>query len=193
MIIVSMGWGMSTADGAVCGQNVCGQAVCGQDVGRMYRDHHGWLLAFLHRRLGNPCDAADLAQDAFLRLLKRPRTFDSADGTRAYLSTIGRGLCVDLWRRQSIEQAYVSALADRPRPSSPCPERQATIIQALCELDALLQRQPAKAASAFVMAVIEGRRDKEVAEALGVSDRMVRKYVARVMLQCAMLDLHPDL
>lgn len=173
---------MSAADGAVCGQ----------DVGRIYRDHHGWLLAFLHRRLGNPCDAADLAHDAFLRLLRRPRAFDSHGGARAYLSTIARGLCVDLWRRQSIEQAYFSALVSQPRPSAPCPERQATVIQVLCELDALLQRQPAKAANAFVMAVIEGRRDKDVAEALGVSDRMVRKYVARIMLECAMRDLHPD-
>ncbi|WP_421710070.1 sigma-70 family RNA polymerase sigma factor [Algihabitans sp.] len=174
---------MSTADGAVCGQ----------DVGRIYQDHHGWLLAFLHRRLGNPCDAADLAQDAFIRMLRRPRAFDSNQGARAYLSAIARGLCVDLWRRQSVEQAYLKALTNRPRHSAPCPERQATVIQALCELDALLQRQPAKAASAFIMAVIEGQKDKEVAEALGVSDRMVRKYVARIMLQCVLLDLHPDL
>lgn len=172
---------MSTADGAVRKQ----------DVGRLYRDHHGWLVAFLYRRLGDRSDAADLAQDAFLRLLKRPRTFDSRDGTRAYLSRMARGLCVDLWRRQSVEQAYLRALAEQPQHSPPCPERQALIVQALCEIDRLLQRQPVKAANAFVMAVVEGRTDKDVATALGVSDRMVRKYVARVMLECAMLDLHP--
>ena len=173
---------MSTAD----------SAVSGQDVGTIYRDHHGWLVGFLYRRLGNRWDAADLAHDAFLRLLRRPRAFDSHECTRAYLSSMAKGLCVDLWRRQSIEQAYLGALADQPQPSAPSPERQALIIQALCEIDELLQRQPAKAANAFVMAVVEGRTDKDVAKALGVSDRMVRKYVARVMLACAMLDLHPD-
>ena len=172
--------------------STAGGAVSGQDVGSIYRDHHGWLVAFLHRRLGNPSDAADLAHDAFLRLLRRPRAFDSHSGTRAYLSSMAKGLCVDLWRRQSIEQAYFSALASQPQPSSPSPERQTLIIQALCEIDALLQRQSAKAARAFVMAVIEGHTDTDVATALGVSERMVRKYVARVMLACAMLGLHPD-
>ncbi|QBR42214.1 hypothetical protein EHF36_01560 [Kerstersia gyiorum] len=35
----------------------------------MYQSHHGWLRTWLQRRLGNTADAADLAQDAFLRLL----------------------------------------------------------------------------------------------------------------------------
>lgn len=163
-----------------------------RDIGQVYQDHHGWLFAFLCHRLGNRSDAADLAHDAFLRLLRRPRTFDSYAGARAYLGSMARGLCVDLWRRRSIEQAYLDALAALPQASAPCPERQAIVVEVLHEIDMLLQRQPAKAADAFVMAVIEGRSDKDVAAVLGVSDRMVRKYVARVMLECAMLELHPD-
>ena len=166
--------------------------VCDRDLGSIYRDHHGWLVAFLHRRLGNQPDAADLAHDAFLRLLKRPRKFDGFDGTRAYLSTMARGLCVDLWRRREIEQAYLDALAAQPEPIYPSAEQQAEVLQALYEIDALLFRLPVKAAKAFVMAVILGRTDKEVAQALGVSDRMVRKYVARVMLECVALDLQPN-
>ncbi|MDD3484875.1 sigma factor, partial [Azovibrio restrictus] len=34
---------------------------------RLYRDHHGWLQGWLRRRLGNAHEAADLAQDTFLR------------------------------------------------------------------------------------------------------------------------------
>ena len=44
-----------------------------QRLHALYRDHHGWLYGWLRRRLGNAADAADLAQDAFLRLLIRPR------------------------------------------------------------------------------------------------------------------------
>lgn len=163
-----------------------------QDLDNLYRDHHHWLLTLLRRRLGNCPDAADLAHDVFVRLLKRPRSFTSFDGARAYLSTLAKGLCIDLWRRRDIEQAYLDALASQPEPIFPSAEQQAIVIQALCEINNLLLRLPAKAANAFVMAVIQGRSDKDVAQQLGISDRMVRKYVARVMLECALLDVHPD-
>src|ERR1700756_5510846 len=38
----------------------------------LYEDHHCWLQGWLRRRLGNAADAADLAHDAFLRLILKP-------------------------------------------------------------------------------------------------------------------------
>ncbi|WP_066737312.1 sigma factor [Cupriavidus sp. D384] len=35
----------------------------------LYCDHHSWLKGWLHRRLGSAEQAADLAQDTFVRLL----------------------------------------------------------------------------------------------------------------------------
>ncbi len=155
-----------------------------ESMHQLYNDHHGWLFQCLRRRLGNAFDAADLAHDAFLRLLIKPRDFDSFDGTRAYLSTVAKGLCVDLWRRREIEQAWLEALAAQPETHAPSTEHSAMIIEALYEIDAMLSQLSAKAASAFVMAMAYGMTDKEVAQQLGVSDRMVRKYVTQAMLHC---------
>ncbi|MET0125075.1 MAG: sigma factor, partial [Pseudomonas caspiana] len=40
-----------------------------QRVDTLYRDHHGWLHGWLRKRLGDREQAADIAQDTFLRLL----------------------------------------------------------------------------------------------------------------------------
>lgn len=40
------------------------------DIEVLYSDHHGWLQDWLRRRLGNAFDAADLAHDTFLRVLR---------------------------------------------------------------------------------------------------------------------------
>lgn len=159
-----------------------------QQAAALYSEHHGWLVALLKRRLGHAADAADLAHDAFLRLLARPRQFDSGAGARAYLSTMARGLCADLWRRRAVEQAWLDTLAAQPEEHACSAEHSALVIEALCAIDAMLARLPDKAARAFVLAMACGMTDKEVAAELGVSDRMVRKYMAQAMLHCMLLE-----
>lgn len=58
------------------------------------------------------------------------------------------------------------------------------MLEALQEIDRLLRSLPVKAAHAFVMASGCGMSETEVAAELGVSTRMVRKYIAQAMLHC---------
>lgn len=81
-----------------------------QRIEDLYTDHHGWLKGWLNRRLGNTADAADLAQDAFVRLLARPVRLESRPEARVYLRAMANGMCIDLWRRREVEQAWLAAL-----------------------------------------------------------------------------------
>lgn len=160
------------------------------DVQALYRDHHDWLQGWLRRRLGNAFDAADLAQDAFLRLILKsvPKRFDSDAEARAYLRAMAQGMCIDLFRRRQVEQAWLDALAAQPEPCEPSPESRAIVIETLMEIGALISRLSDKARDAFVMAQIHGLSTREIAEELGVSARMVQKYLAQAMLQLALVD-----
>jgi len=154
----------------------------------LYVDHHAWLQAWLRRRLGNAADAADLAHDAFLRLIDKPRRFNSAPEARSYLRSMASGMCVDLWRRRSIEQAWLDVLAAQPEAVAPSAEHQVIVLEALYEIDAMLRNLPPKAAQAFVMAVACDMTYREVARELGVSVRMVAKYIAKATLCCLQLE-----
>ena len=61
------------------------------------------------------------------------------------------------------------------------------MLEALEEINLMLSELPAKAAKAFLLAVVCQMTDAETAVQLGVSDRMVRKYVAKAMLACLKL------
>ncbi|MGE8687729.1 MAG: sigma-70 family RNA polymerase sigma factor [Achromobacter sp.] len=156
----------------------------------IYCDHHEWLQAWLRRRLGNAADAADLAHDAFLRLLSKPASqgFKSFPEARGYLRAMANGLCADLWRRREVEHAWLDTLAARPESFEPSPEQRALIIETLMEIGTMLSRLPHKAATAFIMAQVDGVPYREIAQTLGVSERMVQKYIAQGMLQCALID-----
>ena len=155
-------------------------------VDTLYTDHHAWLKTWLQRRLGNAADAADLAHEAFLRLILKPasRGFGSKIEARAYLRAMAQGMCINLWRRREVEQAWLDTLAAQPHGYAPSAERQAIVLQALQEIAALLLDLPPKAAQAFLMSAVCGMTAAEVGGELGVSSRMVRKYVAQAMLRC---------
>jgi RNA polymerase sigma factor (sigma-70 family) len=156
----------------------------------LYEDHHGWLQGWLRRRLGNAADAADLAHDAFLRLIVKPAPQGLASPleARAYLRTMAQGMCVDLWRRRQVEQAWLEALAARPEPYEPSPEYRSIIVETLMEIGEWIGQLPDKVGRAFVLAQIHGVPTREIAAELAVSERMAQKYLARAMLHLALID-----
>lgn len=163
-----------------------------QRVASLYVENHGWIQQWITRRLGNSSDAAELAQDVFVRLLAQPREFASDLHARAYLSRVSRHLCVDFWRRKQLEHAWLEALAARPEEYAPSLEEQAVILETLRQLQAMLDRLPPRVAEAFSLSQLHGLSYVEIARRLGVSERSVTKYMAQAMFQCALLEAELD-
>ncbi|WP_313517333.1 sigma-70 family RNA polymerase sigma factor [Pseudomonas sp.] len=163
-----------------------------QKVSVLYLENHGWIQKWIGKRLGNSQDAAELAQDVFVRLLAQPRDFDSDLHARAYLSRVSRHLCIDFWRRKQLESAWLEALASRPEEHHPSLEQQALILEALAQVQNMLERLPTKVAEAFSLSQLQGLGYREIAERLGVSERSVTKYMAQAMFQCALLEAELD-
>lgn len=148
-----------------------------------YREHHPWLRGWLQRRIGNPFDAADLAQGTFLKVLTA-QGFQEVQEPRAYLTTIARNLLVNHVRRQAIEQAYLDALALMPETVVPPPEVRLMFLETLVEVDRRLSSLPAQARQAFLMAQLEGCGQGEIAAALGISLSTVKRHLAKAALRC---------
>lgn len=155
-----------------------------QQVHALYSHHHGWLHGWLRKRLGCADNAADLAQDTFVRILSRPLDWNEVREPRAYLSTVAHGLMVNHLRRRDMERAYLDALAAQPENVSPSPESRALVVEALLEIDALLDGLPPKARQAFLLSQLEGLRYAEIAERLDVSLSMVKKYMLQAVTHC---------
>ncbi len=91
----------------------------------LYRGHHHWLQSWLRKKLGCPEQAADIAQDTFVRVLaaENERPLQQILEPRAYLTTIAKRLMVDFFRRADLERAYLSELAALPEALQPSPEQ----------------------------------------------------------------------
>ncbi len=145
----------------------------------LYLDHHPWLQSLLRKRLGNREDAADLAHDTFVRVMRSELSPTDLCEPRGFLATVARGLVADLFRRRTLEQAYLEYLVALP-------EDQAQAQQAQLEVDALLRALPTKVRQAFLLAQLEELPYAEIARRLGISHRTVSNYLTRAMEHCCL-------
>ncbi len=160
-----------------------------QTLHDLYRDHRGWLESWLSRRLGNGCDAADLSQDTFLRVLASSQRIADLQEPRAYLLTVGKRLLSNFYQRRSLEQAYLAALASLPEECAPSPEQRWLLLETLQALDELLDGLPRAVRRAFLWSQLEGLSYQQIAERLQVSERTIKRYMAQAYEHCLLVDL----
>ncbi|OLS60442.1 sigma-70 family RNA polymerase sigma factor [Pseudomonas putida] len=152
----------------------------------LYREHNTWLKGWLRVRLGNAADAADLAQDTFIRVMTA-RNDAPIREPRGYLSAIARSLLIDKSRRRAIEQAYLFALAQRPEPVEVSPEVRLSIIEMLLQIDTLLDELGPRTRDIFLAVQLEGLSYGAVAEQFGVSITTVKNHLIRATTRCLLL------
>ena len=156
-----------------------------EQVKSIYAAHHGWLECWLRKRLGNASDAADIAQDTFVRVLAREMAIREP---RAMLTTIAQGMVANFYRRRDIELAYEQALAAWPEQHAMSPETRAIMLETLVEIDALLNSLPPLVREAFLLSQLDGMGQADIAERLGVSLATVKRHIAKAMLHCCFAD-----
>lgn len=157
-----------------------------QQVASLYSDHHGWLFGWLRKKLGCADNAADVAQDTFVRIIASRDAVLSMQQPRAYLTTTAKHLLANRVRRQLIEEAYLAelSLAASQCEGFPSPEQICVAVQALEQISSALLGLPDKPRQAFLLHYLDGQTQAEVAQQLAVSTRMVQKYLAQALLHC---------
>ncbi|MFT4265649.1 MAG: sigma-70 family RNA polymerase sigma factor [Xenophilus sp.] len=161
------------------------EIVLQQGVEDLYAGHHGWLQGWLRRRLGNACDAADLAHDTFVRVMASRRLpAHLGEEPRALLTHVAKGLVIDHWRRQEVERAYLGALAHLPEPEAPSSEARLLIIEALMRIDTMLASLPARTREIFLMAQLDGLTLKQIAGCTQMPVITVRRHIHKALVAC---------
>lgn len=152
-------------------------------VERLFREHNEALIRFLLARLGSAQDAREVAQEAYVRLLSLDEP-EAVGYLRAFLFKTAANIAIDRRRRgvthsQAMELPLFRELADARTP-----ERQVAGAQAIERLQRLLAAMPPKCRQAFILNRFDGMDVTSISRELGLSERMVQKYIARALLFC---------
>ena len=143
--------------------------------GRAYDEHSRSVYAAAYRVLGNSAQAQDVVQDVFLRIWRRPRTFDAGRGELgSYLRMMARSRALDLWREgqaagrasDRMKLAVAAGRAARARPSART--RQAERREQGASVRAAVRELPDAQREAVVMAYWGGLTADEIARRIEV-------------------------
>lgn len=160
-------------------------------VTNLYSEHQRWLKGWIQRRVGCSDEAADLAQDTFIRVIQRQRK--EADFTigypRTYLRTVAHGLLIDHFRRRKVEQAYLEALQQLPHEVVIDLQEREIILETLQRLDKMLDALPPPVRETFLLSRVDGLTYQQIAVQIGVSERTVKRYMRQAYVQCLALML----
>lgn len=156
--------------------------MAGKALKRLYLANSRALQDYLTHRLRDPVAAADLTQEAFLRLAETGGATALVNG-RAYLFRTAHNLAVDHVRRAAHRltgQADETWLAGIPDEAEQ-PDEAVVARQRLERLRAIVDELPEQRRRIFVMAKIEGLTYGEVADRMGVSESTVQKHLAMAL------------
>jgi RNA polymerase sigma factor (sigma-70 family) len=157
------------------------------DLSALYTQNRSSLIAQARRILRSDADAAEVVQDAFLKFILAAPELDTVDRAMAYLRTTVNNLCLNVIRATGSRPNLVAIDSDatQERLSEIAAENHIPMDATLAAAeDASIIREALSRLSetqrtALVMWEVEGRTTKEIATAIGTSEKNVRHVVQR--------------
>ena len=148
--------------------------------------HGRRMRRYLAARLRNAADASDLVQEVFLRLMGVQR-HESIRNPEAYVMTVaGHVLHQHMLRSAAnpVSTSAVDMLVDLQTAIETDPVVQLDAQRRLEGLDRALEQLAPNVRATFVLHRRDGMTLEEIARELRVSRSMVKKYLAKALIQC---------
>jgi RNA polymerase sigma factor (sigma-70 family) len=141
----------------------------------LYRAHVHEVYRYALAVLGNPADAEDVTQTTFLNAYRAFHAGERPHKPTNWLRTIAHNVCRQRFR-QAARRPHEIAQFDEDSTPAPLEESDGP---SAADITRALQSLPFNQRSALVMRELEGRRQVEIAEALGLSESAVEALLFR--------------
>ncbi|MEI6392173.1 MAG: sigma-70 family RNA polymerase sigma factor [Verrucomicrobiota bacterium] len=182
---------MTPADSDAQDRSDMGRLSSGDDAAlNALMDRHGErLFHYLLRQLNNESDAADLAQESFVRVYQNRTRFDPAHKFSTWLYTIATNLLRDRfrWRQRhpqvslDAEREEAGAILDTLPDTAATPAEQIVTEERAVEVRKAIESLPDDLRSPLLLSEYEGLSHAEIGAVLSCSTKAVetRLYRAR--------------
>jgi RNA polymerase sigma-70 factor, ECF subfamily len=181
--------GQDPSDEALIAAYVAGGPQAGEAFDRLVDRHAQFVYAVCFRYFGNPADAEDAAQDAFVTVLRRASSYRGSARFSTWLYRVTINACNDIARRRSRRPRAggvdVTILADLAAADDPLATRELSV-----ELERALARLDPTTRTLVLLHDVQGLPYADIAARLGLPVGTVKSRIHRGHARLASLLQH---
>ncbi|WP_199555769.1 RNA polymerase sigma factor [Sandaracinobacteroides hominis] len=174
------------SDGALARRAAAGDEPA---FGTLMRRHKDSIYRTLRRLTGDPDEAYDLAQEAFVSAWRNIARFDPERPFLPWVQRIALNKVRDAARRRAVRRFLLGPATDdevlRVVDDAPLQDAQLEGRQAVAQLDRAIADLPYALRAPLVLTALEGLSHAEAGTQLGISAKAVETKVARARRQLA--------
>ena len=128
------------------------------------------LRNFAEHFLGDESAARDVVHDSFLRFWEKYRDRTVLKSWAPLLYAIVRSTCIDALRHRAVMNRV------------DCDSGDPLVYEELCrEVNEVLASLPERCREIFILSRFNGRRNKEIADSLGISEQAVKNQISKAL------------
>jgi RNA polymerase sigma-70 factor (ECF subfamily) len=140
----------------------------------LYRSHSRRVYSLCLRMAGNPTDAEDLTQEAFVQMFRKVHTFRGESSFSTWLHRLTINVVLMRIRKRRRSEVSLDAMLEPDQDSKPRVEFGEPDLQLIGALDRItlnnaIDQLPAGYKEMFILHDVQGYEHKEIAEILGCS------------------------
>lgn len=150
---------------------------------RLFEKYYAMVYRLAYKWCGQRQNAEDIAQETFVKVVRKLRTFGHKSTFKTWLYRIVINTAKDFGRRRDSRQAFETDLVREQLSHNPGPEQEDTVVAD--HILAALDRLPVKQKEAVLLVCGEGLSHKEAARALDCMETTIswRIFQARKKLK----------
>ena len=156
-------------------ENTCDEFTYNQ----LFKSHSEDLYNFIYYKFGTDFHPEDLVQDAFIQLWKNCKNVP-VEKVRSYLFTVANNAALNLASKNKTRMNHARLNPTKER-SIETPEYIMEGAEYMDRLQKALESLTEEQRVAFMLNKIEGKKHREIAEMLGISNKAVEKRIYKAI------------
>jgi RNA polymerase sigma-70 factor (ECF subfamily) len=151
-----------------------------------FTESYGDLLRHIEQRVGHAADAADIVQEAYIRLQSSRRS-EAVGNPKAFIYRVAGNLAIDHLRRRNHRAGIFDrdAVLENVASEEPSVERRAIGYERLARLLDAIADLPPRCREVFMLRKIHHLEFAQIEQRLGISRSMVEQHLQKALLRCA--------